>query len=46
MLRGPVIQEREYSRTSMARTRWVHENMFETGVVRANKLIIAPGQEA
>ena len=26
-----------YSRTSMARTRWDHENMFETGVVRANE---------
>ena len=26
---------------------WNHENMFETGVVRANEmLIIAPGQEA
>ena len=24
-----------YSRTSVARTRWDHENMFETGVVRA-----------
>ena len=24
-----------YSRTSMARTRWDNDNMFETGVVRA-----------
>ena len=25
---------------------WTHENMFETGVVRATELIIALGQEA
>ena len=25
---------------------WDHENVFETGEVRANELIIAPGQEA
>ena len=37
MLRGPVFQEREYSSTYMARTRWFHENMVETGVVRANE---------
>ena len=27
----------KYSRTSMARNLWNHENMFETGVVRANE---------
>ena len=26
-----------YTRTSLARTRWDHEYMFETGVVRANE---------
>ena len=25
---------------------WNHENMFETGVVGAKELILAPGQEA
>ena len=24
---------------------WNHENVFETGVVRAKELILAPGQE-
>ena len=32
-----VFKFRIYSRTSMARTPWNHENMFETGVVRANE---------
>ena len=27
----------KYSKTSMARTLWNHENMFETRVVRANE---------
>ena len=33
-----------YSKTSMARISWNHENMFEAGVVRGNELTIAPGQ--
>ena len=32
-----VCGMKTYSRTSMARTGWDHENMFETGVVRANE---------
>ena len=31
------INDFKYSRTSMAQTRWDQQNMFETGVVRANE---------
>ena len=32
-----IMVPASYSRPSMARTGWDHENMFETGVVRANE---------
>ena len=35
VLEGRDRHGENYSRTSMARTRWDHENMFETRVVRA-----------
>ena len=34
---GSSLWSTKYSRTSMARTPLNHENMFETGVVRANE---------